>query len=85
MNTSTCALKRNPNSAPVPDALRHELAALVDRFGEPAARRTVGLSRGAFARALAGLGVYPGTVALIRAALVKQQNDQIPDANRGQS
>ena len=79
MNTSTCARERTPNSAPLPDDLRRFLAALVDQHGEHEARRIVGLSRSAFSRALAGLGVYPGTVALARLGLA-----QVPDSAWGQ-
>lgn len=60
---------RLANSNPLPEQLRQELAALVTGLGEPEARRIVGLSRGAFTRALAGLGVYPGTAAMIRVAV----------------
>lgn len=83
MNKSTCSRERTPSSAPLSDDLRRALAALVAQVGEPEARRIVGLSRGAFARSLAGLGVYPGTVALVRLALA-EQCVQIPDADRGQ-
>ncbi len=61
--------QRSPASAPVPEDLRAALAALVAKVGENEARNRVGLSRSAFTRALAGLGVYPGTVAMLRAAL----------------
>jgi hypothetical protein len=68
---------RTRGSAPLPDELRSMLAAMVNALGENAARERTGLSRGAFSRALGGLGIYPGTVALIRAALVKLHG-QIP-------
>jgi hypothetical protein len=83
MNTSTCPPRRAPNSSPLPPELRRDLSALVGQVGESRARQIAGVSRGAFARALAGLGVYPGTVALIRIAL-DQQRAQIPDSDRGQ-
>lgn len=58
-----------PRAAPLPLELREKLAALVDRVGEKEAMRLVNLSRGAFSRALAGLRVYPGTLAIVRASL----------------
>lgn len=83
MNTSACPRGRTPNSKPLPDDLRRDLFALVAQVGESKARQIAGVSRGAFARALAGLGVYPGTVALVRIALA-DRSGQIPDSVGGQ-
>lgn len=60
---------RVQNSQPLPQPLRSELADLIAHLGENRTRRIVGVSRAAFARALAGLGIYPGTASLIRVAL----------------
>ncbi len=69
MNEATLPKPRSSTSHPLPLPLRRELADLIARFGENRTRRTVGVSRAAFARALAGLGIYPGTASLIRVAL----------------
>lgn len=83
MSTGTTPRRSHPaNSAPLSLELRFRLAVLVEQVGEPEARRIVGLSRGAFARSLAGLGVYPGTVALVRVAL-DAWFAPIPDSARG--
>ncbi|MCY1077405.1 hypothetical protein [Archangium lansingense] len=79
METQTTGAERRRGSAPLSDDLRSALRAMVARLGENEARRRIGLSRGALARALAGLGVYPGSVALVRAALAEQQG-QAPDS-----
>ena len=84
MTAQTCLLKRvdmnseqthtapRPRSgAPLDADLRQALSALVARLGENAACARVGVSNATFARALAGLGITKGTVALIRAALAE--------------
>jgi hypothetical protein len=68
MQTNTPAT-RKPNGVPLPDDLRAKLIFLVREVGENAARARVGLSTNTFARALAGLTVYKGTIAIVREAL----------------
>jgi len=69
MTPNSSRSEHAPSSKPLPQELRSALAGLVAARGESEARQVVHLSRSAFARALAGLTVYPGTVALIRAGL----------------
>lgn len=56
----------------VPDDLHAEIVSLIATEGEGAARARTGLSRTAFARVVAKLPVYPGTLALARESLRKQ-------------
>lgn len=53
----------------LPEDIRRGLLDLVARVGENVAREATGLSRGAFARALAGLSVHRGTQVMVNAAL----------------
>ena len=53
----------------LPDADRARLAVLVKKMGEGEAVRLCNCNRHTFARALAGLSVYRGTIALIQKAL----------------
>ena len=53
----------------LPEAVRARLAAVVAAFGESAAVMRLGVSRHSLARALGGLGLYPGTETLIRQRL----------------
>lgn len=52
--------------APLDASERAALADLVHTAGEAECARRIGLSRQSVARAIAGLRVYPGTIALIR-------------------
>ncbi len=61
--------QETPRTVPLPLETRKRIEALIEQVGESEARRLTSLSRTAFARALAGLPVYPGTAALIAAAL----------------
>ena len=54
---------------PLSDELKAELRQLVHAVGEREARSRVGVSRSTLARALAGLGLYPGTAALLHLRL----------------
>jgi len=56
---------------PLPENERTKLADAVRARGEPAILEAAGLSRNALARALAGLPVYAGTIALVREGLGK--------------
>ena len=58
-----------PKGAPLPDDLLRRFRAWVKARGEAAAVQEVGVQPETFARALAGLPVYPGTVALVRLAV----------------
>jgi hypothetical protein len=60
---------RRPRGHALPPELHARLADLVAREGETAAQARLDLSRSALYRALAGLAVLPGTLALIRAGL----------------
>lgn len=62
-------MAREPRGVVVPDDLLKALKKLVSELGESAARERVGLPAGTFARCLAGLTVYKGTIAIVRAAL----------------
>ena len=54
---------------PLPEDLRNALAAMVREHGDREAAKRVQVSTNTIQRALAGLGVNRGTVALIRAAV----------------
>lgn len=60
-----------PRGAPLPPKIRVQLAAAVRDRSERQVARGCGCSRPALARALAGLPIYPGTVALIERYLEK--------------
>lgn len=75
--TGTAA--RSRLGVPLPEDMRPKLAALVAQFGENAACERVGVTHATLARALAGLGIQRGTVALIQGALAGQR-DQIPES-----
>ena len=62
-------MQRTPNSPTLPLDERQHLQRLVDEVGEPQALAITQVSREALARALAGLGVRRGTLALLRAGL----------------
>ena len=69
MSRSAPEAREKKRGSPLPDDLRQQLQA---RFREQGLRRLMlqtGLSRGALERALGGLDVYRGTVALIRSGL----------------
>ena len=60
------AATKNHGYAPLPDNLRKRLAAEVRRDGEEPTRKRYGLARDSFARALGGLTIARGTVAIIK-------------------
>ena len=60
---------RKPKGAPLAEDLLTKLRALVSEHGESVAVERVGCQPETFARALAGLPVYPGTVAMVREAV----------------
>jgi hypothetical protein len=64
---------------PLPENERSRLADAIKQRGELAVLEAAGLSRSALARALAGLPVYAGTLALVRQGLGKLRSDAIAD------
>ena len=60
-----------PKGKPLPDGLIEGLRALVKKLGRTEVTALVGCQPETFASALAGLPVYPGTVALVREAVRK--------------
>jgi len=56
--------------APLPLGDRRSLKKLVEDLGERGAAARLGLDRHTLARALAGLGLYPPTIFLIRQRLI---------------
>lgn len=66
MNQKTQSTIRKSGCAPLPDDLRALLTRLVEHNGVKAAVAASKLSPPAFARALAGLPINQGTVAVIR-------------------
>lgn len=69
--------RRKLTRDPLPDDLRGQLAALVAKHGESAVCQRAGLSNATLARALAGLGINRGTVAAVRAVLVKEREAEL--------
>lgn len=67
--------KHDPKGAPLPEAHRTQLQRQVRARGEAAVVLACRLSRPAFARALAGLPVYSGTLALVVQGLAKLEAD----------
>lgn len=61
--------RQKPRGAPASLEIRRRMEDLIERVGQTEALRRTGLSRIAFATALGGLPVYPGTIALISNAL----------------
>ena len=59
--------------APLPAKIRVRLAASVAERSERRVATDCGCSRQALARALAGLPIYPGTVALVERYLAQQR------------
>ncbi len=66
----------------LPEAERRRLADLVDQVGEREAVGLLGCNRQTLARCLGGLGVYPGTVALIRDGLARVRLDDKGEGGR---
>jgi hypothetical protein len=58
-----------PRAGPLADDLRRQVADLIDRHGEAEAQRILNLNRAVFARAVAGLRVYSGTIAAVMLGL----------------
>lgn len=58
-----------PQPVPLPDPLRRRVAALVQSDGERLAIARLGIGRQTLARALAGLRLATGTLALVRQRL----------------
>jgi len=61
--------RRKQRGRPLPDKSIRELKKMVAERGERAVAEACGVSRDAFARVLAGLPVYRGTIALVERAL----------------
>jgi hypothetical protein len=55
----------------VSQSLRSQLAKAVERFGEVHVRTICGVSRISFARALGGLAVLAGTIALLEQGMAR--------------
>lgn len=69
-------MKKNPGAkpptnapAPLSEAIRTKLAALVKDAGEEPTRKRIGLARDTFARALGGLTISRGSSVIIAQAL----------------
>lgn len=60
-----------PAEKPLPDDLKKALTVYVQRVGERAALEAIEITRATLSRALAGLKIRRGTVAQIRAALLR--------------
>jgi hypothetical protein len=71
------------NSRPLSSAEREELGRAVSLLGERTAVERLGLGRQTLARALAGLGLYPGTHALIRERLASLSEASPAGTDRG--
>ena len=71
--------RSGPIGHPLPDSDRARLQELFLRLGEPALLAATGISRMAFARALAGLGLRAGTVSLIQQGIRKLQEPSQPN------
>lgn len=72
MQTQQSSKRRYIRSeSPCPDDLRGALSALIARVGERACLERLQIGRATLSRALAGLGIRRGTVAQIRAALLR--------------
>ncbi|WNG25811.1 hypothetical protein F0U62_18660 [Cystobacter fuscus] len=69
-------LSKQRQGIPVPEDLLIQLRALVTSRGEALARERVGIAASTMGRALAGLTVSRGTVAMIRAGLATPTGDQ---------
>lgn len=65
------ARARGPSGIPLLESDRRRLSQQVLARGEPVVLRALGLSRNSLARALAGLTVHRGTVALVEDGLGK--------------
>jgi len=66
--------------APLPDDLRAALAAYVAVHGEAATANRAGLARATLARAMAGMNVHRGTVAVVQAVLAAPAGGQLHPA-----
>lgn len=60
---------KGDGAAPLPEASRDELRAMLDRVGEAATMKRAHVSRAALMRALAGLPIRRGTAALLTLAI----------------
>jgi hypothetical protein len=61
---------------PLGDHLRHQLAEIVRTSGEHGALKHLGIPRATLARALAGLGLRRGTIAMLRGRLFEVTKDK---------
>jgi hypothetical protein len=58
-------MRHTASGKPLPEATCNWLREQIERFGEREVAKRLGLSRDALTRVVAGLGVRPGTAALI--------------------
>lgn len=77
------AARRRPGGITLPPHRREQLVREVHARGEPLVLRVCGISRQGLARAAAGLGVRPGTVALIERGLDRLAAEARERADRG--
>lgn len=68
-------MSQQKRAAPLPEELRQQLVELIATAGENEARRVANVSRSTFARAVAGLTIWPGTAAIIRFGLEQHRTN----------
>ncbi len=83
MNTAPRS-KYAPGSLPLPKPQRETIARLVASHGEAATQAILGTNRATLARALAGLLIRPGTVALLQARLAKAEVAELAERDARQ-
>lgn len=64
-------MSRGAKGTALTDGERRLLWGLYQKFGEPRVAEMIGINRQTFARALAGLPIYNGSIALIQIGLKK--------------
>jgi hypothetical protein len=74
MFTTKTGMSKSKGS-PLPDLERAALMLLVQAHGERFVLQAIGVNGQTFARAVAGLPIYPGSAALIRIGLSKLERD----------
>lgn len=77
MNTTNRPI---PKGAPLPESERAALLRFVRARGEGQTAAALGLNRQTLARAMGGLPIYPGSVALVRQGLARLEADDAREA-----